>query len=182
METLEEKVKRVLAESIEVVPYDAAWPAMYESQKAHLLACLPSGLIKRIEHFGSTAVVGLAAKPVVDMLVEVGDVELARRVVPEVLEPQGYDCFWRPTIGNDTPPWYTWCIARDGSGHRTHHIHVGEVGFKQQELRFRDLLRADAELAARYGRLKMHLASQHAHDREAYTRAKTDFILEALNE
>lgn len=181
MESLEEKVKRVLADVIEVVPYDPAWPAMYEAERLHLLACMPEGLIVRIEHFGSTAVTNLAAKPVVDMVIEVSDVLRAKEVVPQILEPQGYDCFWRPTIGNDTPPWYTWCIKRDAAGRRTHHLHFGEVGFKAAELRFRDILRSRPDVAAAYASLKLTLAAKHAQDREAYTVAKTDFIRNALS-
>jgi len=52
------------------VPYDPAWPELFRQEKEHLLSCLPNDLIRGIEHFGSTAVPGLAAKPIVDMLVE----------------------------------------------------------------------------------------------------------------
>ena len=182
METLEEKIRRVTAEQVQVVAYDPQWPRRFEEEREHLLECLPAGLIVRIEHFGSTAVPGLAAKPIVDMVVEVPDVEQAKVVVPEVLEPQGYDCFWRPTMGDDTPPWYTWCIRRDAAGRRTHHLHFGAVGFKADELRFRDLLRADPKTAAAYSQLKLHLAAEHEHDRVTYTHAKTEFIRKALQQ
>ena len=181
METLEEKVRRVTAERVEVVSYDPAWPRLFEEEKIHLLNCMPEGLIMRIEHFGSTAVVGLAAKPIVDMIVEVNDVDESRIVVPKVLEPLGYDCFWRPTSGDDTPPWYTWCIKRDTAGRRTHHLHFGAIGFKAEELRFRDILRAQPEVAAAYAHLKLHLAEKHTNDRNAYTDAKGDFIQKVVN-
>jgi GrpB-like predicted nucleotidyltransferase (UPF0157 family) len=71
METQEEKIKRVLKDEVAVTPYDPRWPRWFEEEKKHLLACLPGDLIKRVEHFGSTAVPGLAAKPIVDILVEV---------------------------------------------------------------------------------------------------------------
>jgi GrpB-like predicted nucleotidyltransferase (UPF0157 family) len=180
METLEEKVKRVTAELVEVVQYDPAWPGLYEAERLHLLGCMPEGLIVRIEHFGSTAVPLLAAKPVVDMVIEVVDIENARTVVPAILEPQGYDCFWRPTMGDDTPPWYTWCIKRDAAGQRTHHLHFGQAGFKADELRFRDILRSRPDIAAAYAQLKLGLAARHPRDRETYTEAKTDFIRKAL--
>lgn len=176
METMEEKIKRVTAEKIQVVPYDPSWPMLYESERDHLLDCMPDGMIVRIEHFGSTAVVGLAAKPIIDIAVEVADVDKAKAIVPEILEPQGYDCFWRPTMGDDVPPWYTWCIKRDAKDQRTHHLHFGAVGFKENELRFRDMLRADPRMAADYAKLKMKLAAEYVDNREAYTAAKTDFI------
>ena len=69
METLEEKVARVVKEEVAVVPYDPRWPDLFERERLHLLSCLPSNLIERIEHFGSTAVPGLSAKPIVDILV-----------------------------------------------------------------------------------------------------------------
>jgi GrpB-like predicted nucleotidyltransferase (UPF0157 family) len=96
METLEEKVVRVLKEDVAVVPYDPRWPKLFKEEKAHLLSCLPKTRVKRIEHFGSTAVPGLAAKPIVDMLVEVTSLDETRQKVPPILEPKGYDFFWRP--------------------------------------------------------------------------------------
>jgi len=180
VETLEDKIRRVTAEEVQVVAYDPMWPLRFEQERQHLLECLPNGMIVRIEHFGSTTVVGLAAKPIVDMVVEVRDAFEAKAVVPRILEPQGYDCFWRPTLGDDTPPWYTWCIKRDALGRRTHHLHVGEVGFKTDELRFRDILRTCPEVAAAYQELKLRLAGDHQADRVAYTKAKGDFIQSIL--
>ena len=180
MESLHEKVQRVLRDPIVVTPWNEAWAAMYLHEREHLMQCMPEGLIVNIEHFGSTAVPHLAAKPIVDMVIEVSDVEWAKRVVPEILEPKGYDCFYRPTSGNDTPPWYTWCIKRDEHGMRTHHLHFGEVGFKNAELRFRDILRSNPDIAKEYGQLKMALAQPLENDREAYTSAKTDFISKVL--
>src|SRR5512142_555542 len=99
VETLEERIQRVVRENIAIVAYDPRWPELFRKEKEHLLACLPSGLIRRMEHFGSTAVPGLAAKPIVDMLVEVADLNRTRIEIAPVLEAQGYDYFWRPTHG-----------------------------------------------------------------------------------
>ena len=108
METLEEKVARVIKEEVAVVPYDPRWLAMFEEERRHLLSCLPRDLVRRIEHFGSTSVPGLAAKPIVDILVEVTRLdETKQRIVP-VLETQGYEYFWRPSWGDGTPPFYAW--------------------------------------------------------------------------
>ena len=95
MESLEEKVRRVTAEVIDILDYDPAWPACFEQENQHLLACFPEGSIIRIEHIGSTAVPGLAAKPIIDIL-----------------------------RGDDGPPCYPWFIKRDAAGVRTHHIHL----------------------------------------------------------
>jgi GrpB-like predicted nucleotidyltransferase (UPF0157 family) len=178
METLEEKVARVVKEDVAVVPYDPRWPELFQEEKAHLLSCLPKTLVKRIEHFGSTAVPGLAAKPIVDMLVEVTSLDETRQKVPLILEPQGYDYFWRPTWGDDTPPFYAWFIKRDTGGNRTHHIHMVEAHFEHWDrLLFRDYLIGHPHVAQEYSRLKRRMFNTHAHDRVAYTKAKTDFVV-----
>ena len=71
MESLEERIRRVVQENVALVSYDPKWPRLFQEEKEHLLACLPRELIGQIEHFGSTAVPGLAAKPIIDILVEV---------------------------------------------------------------------------------------------------------------
>lgn len=112
METLQDKIQRVIQEEVAVVPYDPLWPKRFTEEKDHLLSCLPRQLIRRIEHFGSTAVPGLPSKPIVDILVEVADLDETKRQIAPVLEAQGYDCFWRPSWGDDTPPFYAWSILR----------------------------------------------------------------------
>lgn len=182
METLEQKIQRVLKDKIELVPYDPQWPARFEEEKAHLLSCLPKDIITRIEHYGSTSIPGLIAKPVVDMLVEVPDLHQVKEVVPPILEPQGYDYFWRPTRGDDGPPFYAWFIKRDGAGARTHHIHMVEPHFEHWDgLIFRDSLRSHPEMASEYAALKTRLAEQHSCDRVAYTLAKTEFVRKVLD-
>lgn len=182
METLSRKIARVTAEHVNVVDYEPRWPVRFAQERDHLLACMPGGLIIRIEHFGSTAVPGLAAKPIVDVVIEVRSTDETRLVAPAILEPRGYDCFWRPTAGDDIPPWFTWCIRRDRAGRRTHHLHFGEPGFKARELRFRDMLRASPAVARAYGDLKRQLAVTHEGDRVRYTEAKTQFIADVLGE
>ncbi len=103
METLEEKVARVVREEIAVAPYDPRWPELFVRERLHLLSCLPSDLIERIEHFGSTAVPGLSAKPIVDILVGVTSLDETRRNIAPILEAQGYDYFWRLSWGDDAP-------------------------------------------------------------------------------
>jgi GrpB-like predicted nucleotidyltransferase (UPF0157 family) len=182
MESLADKVARVLRDEVSIVPYDPCWPAAFEAERDHLLACLPPGLITRIEHFGSTAVPGLVAKPVIDLLIETPDLNEIRQRVAPLLAAQGYDYFWRPTHGDDGPPWYAWLIKRDATGQRTHHLHIVEPGFPQWEgLRFRDLLRCQPALAQAYGELKLRLADAFCQDRVAYTAGKRAFIENALN-
>jgi GrpB-like predicted nucleotidyltransferase (UPF0157 family) len=180
METLEQRIQRIVREDVAIAPYDPQWLKLFRQEKEHLLSCLPCDLIRRVEHFGSTAVPGLAAKPIVDILVEVADLETTRSQIAPVLEAQGYDYFWRPTHGDDGPPFYAWFIKRDPkSGTRTHHIHMVEAGFVEHwdRLLFRDYLIEHPQAAREYESLKLHLASAYANDRVAYTKGKTEFVV-----
>ncbi|MFA5138822.1 MAG: GrpB family protein [Elusimicrobiota bacterium] len=179
MGSIEERVRRLVREEIAVVPYDPRWPELFEREKEHLLSCLPKGLVRRIEHFGSTAVPGLSAKPVIDMLIEVSSLEQTQRRVVPILEAQGYDYLWRPTLGDDGPPFYAWFIKRDpATRRRTHHLHMVEGTFTEHwdRLLFRDYLIAHPETAREYGALKLRLATGSPKDRVAYTMGKTDFV------
>lgn len=69
----------------------------------------------------------MSAKPIVDMLVEVASLEEAKARIVPVLEAQGYDYFWRPTLGDDIPPFYAWFIKRESNG-KYIYSHVG-IGF-----------------------------------------------------
>jgi GrpB-like predicted nucleotidyltransferase (UPF0157 family) len=180
-ETLQEKIARVTREEVKIVPYDPRWPELFLQEKEHLLRCLPNELIGSVEHYGSTAVPGLPAKPIVDMLVELTDMESARRRIPPILEAQGYDYFWRPTFGDDVPPFYPWFIKRDPlTGIRTHHVHMVTTGPEfaphWEALLFRDYLIAHPDVAREYAELKMRLAAEYPNDREAYTAAKGGFV------
>src|SRR5262249_31371737 len=170
METLEQRIQRVVREEVDIVPYDPQWPAIFRSEKDHLVSCLPHDLIRRVEHFGSTAVPGLAAKPLVDVLVEVTDLRATRVRIAPVLEAQSYDYFWRPTHGDDGPPFYAWFIKRNPqSGVRTHHIHMVERQFEHWDrLLFRDYLIDHPNRAREYEMLKRRLASESPRDRVAY--------------
>jgi len=179
VETPEEKILRVMKEEVAIVPYDPRWPELFEEERRHLLSCLPGNLIRRIEHFGSTAVVGLAAKPIVDMLVEVTSLSETRVRISPILEAQGYDYFWRATEGENGPPFYAWFIKRDPqTGARTHHIHMVEGTFTGHldRLLFRDYLIDHPDVARAYEELKTDLAKATPGDRIAYTIGKREFI------
>ncbi|MDO9171203.1 MAG: GrpB family protein [bacterium] len=179
MDSFKERVARAAGEDIAIAPYDPRWPELFRLEKEHLQSCLPPDLVRRVEHFGSTAVPGLSAKPVVDMLIETTDLRATRLLVAPLLESQGYDYFWRPTIGDDGPPFYAWFIRRDPqSGARTHHLHMVEASFREHwdRLLFRDHLIAHPDVARDYERLKIALAAAFPRDRAAYTRGKSEFI------
>ena len=155
METREENIAPVVNEEVGVVAYDPRWPAMFERERRHLQSCLHAELVKRIEHFGSTAVPGLPAKPIVDILVEVRSLDETKQRIAPILEEQGYDYLWRPSFGDDTPPFYAWFIKRDRQGKRSHHIHMIEDHFDHWDrLLFRDYLIEFPRIAQDYLFLK----------------------------
>lgn len=176
-ETLEEKVARVVKEPIRFTPYNACWPDMFQKEREFLLSHAPDHLINRVEHFGSTAIPNMPAKPVIDILVEVPDLEETKTGIVPILENEGYEYFWRPTWGDDTPPFYAWFIKRNGTGHRTHHIHMVEPDFPHwNRLFFRDYLIDHPDVAQEYATLKRELYRRHQNDRIAYTEGKTEFV------
>jgi len=185
LETLEQRIRRVIQEDVAVVPYDPQWPEMFHREKEHLLSCLSTDLIRRVEHFGSTAVPGLAAKPVVDILIEVTDLRSTQACIVPVLVQPDYEYFWRPTHGDDGPPFYAWFIKRDvATGVRTHHIHMVERHFFEHwdRLLFRDYLIEHPNVAKEYEALKFRLSSIHSKDRAAYTRGKTEFVVKVTEQ
>ena len=172
---LQEKIDRVTKEEVSIVPYDPAWINKFEEESDFLKKRFPR-IIKRVEHFGSTSVPGLSAKPIVDMLIEVSSYKDVKREIVPVLESLGYDYFWRPSI--DKPPYYTWFIKRDSKGIRTHHLHMVIAGSELWDrLYFRDYLKAHPETAKEYEDLKVRLSKENPNDRSAYTKAKTDFVV-----
>jgi GrpB-like predicted nucleotidyltransferase (UPF0157 family) len=178
MESLEERVKRVIQEKVDVVPYNPDWPRMFLLEKNHLLSCLPDTILKRIEHFGSTAIPRLSAKPIIDILVEVTSLEDTKKIIVPILTAQGYEYFWRPSWGDDVPPFYAWFIKRDSQGQRTHHIHMVEHDFEHWDrLLFRDYLIEYPDIAKEYEQIKVRLAENFQDNRVTYTQAKTEFIV-----
>ena len=176
--SLEQRIEEAIREQIAIVPYNPAWPKLFESEANHLRQTLPRSLVNRIEHFGSTAVPGLAAKPVVDMLIEVSSLEETQKQIVPLLEAKGYDYFWRL----DSEPPYAWFIKRNAQGARTHHLHMVEADSKLWErLYFRDYLRQFSDEAQRYAELKISLAEKYPNDRVAYTKGKAEYIV-ALTE
>jgi GrpB-like predicted nucleotidyltransferase (UPF0157 family) len=165
-------------DKIEIVDYDPRWPALFEREAIRLRGVLDPTLILGLEHFGSTAVPGLAAKPVIDILIAVRSLAEARIGFMGPLEGLGY-LFWSENPKADRlffvkglPPY---------GDRRTHHVHVTEPdGDIWKRLPFRDYLRSHPEAARRYEGLKRELAERFHEDREAYTSAKADFIDEIL--
>jgi len=158
-----------------VVPYDPRWPALFEETAAELRATLGSAILA-VDHVGSTAVPGLSAKPILDVLVSVADFEAARQLAAP-LTRLGYE--FRP---NEEIPDRHYFRRPIGGEVQTHHLSLAEPGSRHHKvtLAFRDALRRDPELSAAYARLKAALAQRFPFDRPAYIEGKTKFVMETL--
>lgn len=163
-----------MGDVIAVVEYDPRWPAFYEEEKARIVGAIGS-VIVAVEHVGSTAVPGLGAKPIIDIMVGIRDFALGERCV-QPLASLGYE--HRP---DDNIPGRLF-FRRFDKEVRTHHLHVTEMGsdFWERHLLFRDFLRAHPEEARAYYELKKALAAEFVTNREGCTEAKTPFIEAAV--
>lgn len=167
---------RAINEQIELVPYNAAWPSQFEIESARLMELFPMQ-IANVQHFGSTAIPGMPAKPIIDILVGVQSMKVAEQLVEPLLE-NGYGT---SAEFNATLVGRLW-FMRWQEGRRTHHLHVVELGGMEwsRKLLFRDILRTDPVTADRYAQLKLSLAGLYKDNRENYTSAKTAFISAVL--
>ncbi|WP_007023472.1 GrpB family protein [Saccharomonospora iraqiensis] len=159
---------------------DPGWRESARAESVRLAVVLGPWLVDGVEHIGSTAVPDLPAKPVVDLMASVGDPDVVAREAAAELAADGW-CAVPPE--RDGRPWRRFFVKPDASGvHRVAHLHLLPAGHPRwyAQLAFRDTLRRDPGLTARYAALKRCLATRHAGDREAYTRAKSDFVAEVL--
>ncbi len=161
---------------IEVVSYDPHWPALFVEAGREISAAIGK-YITNIEHIGSTAVPGLAAKPVIDILVCVRSLQDAPKFLPP-LAPLGYT--YIPQHEDIFPE--RRYLHRIVDGKHTHHLHIVEPGseFYRVQILFRDYLRSHPRAATEYAALKYNLAEKYREDREAYTDGKSAFIQNIL--
>jgi GrpB-like predicted nucleotidyltransferase (UPF0157 family) len=157
---------------VNIVEYDPSWQQGFAEQRDRLSAILRGWLAEPVEHVGSTAVPGLASKPVVDILAPVASLAEARLAV-SVLEHDGW-LHW-PTDPNRS--WRLWFL-RPQPDARTHHLYLIQYDDPHvRELReFREVLRAKDRIRDEYEALKRNLANVFRDDRAAYTEAKARFI------
>jgi GrpB-like predicted nucleotidyltransferase (UPF0157 family) len=167
-------------ESVHLSAYDPQWPELAARYAAELQPVLGPGLLGPVEHVGSTSVPGLTAKPVIDLMARAADpdavvaqaqAELSRRswsYVPPEFDQRPFRRFFVK-------------VSPDGE-HRLAHLHLMFAGAERwdEQLRFRDALRADPGLRDEYAAVKSRLARAHASDRERYTDEKGAFVVRAL--
>lgn len=159
-----------------IVGYDPQWPTIYEEEKRRILDVVGNKVLC-IEHIGSTAVTGLGAKPIIDIMAGVNDLADADELLP-LLREIGYEDV-TPEPGN--PEWY-YCLGKVYRGEKARlqnfHLHLMKFGSEtwERHMLFRDFLRIHPEVAQKYDSLKRKMAAKHGFDREGYTKAKTEFI------
>lgn len=161
-------------EQIYLMPYDPAWPRLFDDERLQLEPILRPWLEGPIEHIGSTAVPGLAAKPIVDIMAPVRDLASSFNAA-SALQRLGYMYF---PYKADLMHWF----CKPSPERRTHHLHLVPLQSElwSDRLLFRDYLRSHPAAAEEYAALKAALAARHRLDREAYTNAKGDFVNDIL--
>lgn len=161
-------------DEIEIAEADPLWPDRFHQERAALLETLADLDVEMVEHFGSTAIPGLAAKPIIDILVIVPSLASAKAAFVPRLAKIGY-AYWADNPKMDRL-FFVKGLPPDAE-RRTHHVHVAERSSEMMDrLLFRDYLIANPDEARRYGKLKRELAARYAADREAYTRGKDDYV------
>ncbi|MEM2905857.1 MAG: GrpB family protein [Candidatus Bathyarchaeia archaeon] len=154
-----------------IVDYDPRWPSLYEEEKRRILSVIGHKVLA-LEHIGSTAVPGLGAKPIIDIMACVSGPSDADECIP-LLAGIGY---LDVTREEGDPDWY--CCLGKASHSVGYHLHlVRYMGdFARKHLLFRDFLRSHPDTAREYYELKKRMAARYGSDRRAYTESKTSFI------
>jgi GrpB-like predicted nucleotidyltransferase (UPF0157 family) len=156
--------------TVQIAPYNPAWSALFEAERKRLQAAL-GDRIGAIEHIGSTSVPGLAAKPLIDMIVEVDDLGMYKELIAP-LQELGYE-FMPERVFTDRV-----FFPKGPRSNRTYHLSLVVKGSDSwtRPLHVRDYLRKNAEAREAYQKLKEGLALKYPNDRASYTKAKQDFI------
>jgi GrpB-like predicted nucleotidyltransferase (UPF0157 family) len=162
-----------ITSEVTIAPYDPVWPQRYDSEREKITAAL-GDLIVEVHHIGSTAVPGLPAKPVIDIMLVVRKLDDAIDCIGP-LSDLGYTFI-------DYPQNTDRRFFRKGQP-RTHHVHIVAEGNAEliDHLAFRDALRSDSQLCDQYAALKIDLAERHRNDRAQYSDSKTEFVQRVLS-
>jgi GrpB-like predicted nucleotidyltransferase (UPF0157 family) len=158
---------------ITVVAYDPLWPQAFVLASSEVASAMGGNLLN-IHHIGSTAIPGIHAKPIIDMLAVANDLAAVDQLAAR-MESLGYEAMGEFGIAGRR------YFRRDNAaGERTHQVHTFQHGSLhiQRHLAFRNFLRAHAELALQYAQLKQRLAEAHPTDMNAYMDGKDGFIKE----
>jgi GrpB-like predicted nucleotidyltransferase (UPF0157 family) len=166
-------------EEVAIVAPADEWISRGRAETDDIARILGALLTEGPEHVGSTAVRGLAAKPIIDLMAGVASLDDAESATP-LLASHGWHLV-PPEL--DGRPWRRFFVKVEG-GHRSAHLHLMRTGIARwtEQIAFRDALIADAVLRAEYAALKYTLSETFRQDREAYTNAKAAFIQRVLDD
>lgn len=155
--------------------HDPDWKAWYAQEEKNLTEIIEKRSIKRINHIGSTAVTGLIAKPTIDILLEICCDCNTNKLIRAL---QKNDYIYTPQPENPPPHMmFLKGYTNQGFAKKVFHLHI-RYSDDWDELYFRDYLQANKDAADEYGQLKISLKNKFKHDRDGYTKAKTQFINE----
>ena len=163
----------MIAKKIYLAPYSEQWPVEFEKEKGILLQTI-GDWVQDIQHVGSTAIPGLSAKPVIDIMIGVRSLEEADQYCVPRLKALGYDYIHKYEVELPNRRYFQ---KTSKQGARTHQIHLVEINSEwwERHLLFRDYLRSHPEIAKEYEQLKKSLAEKYS-DTNEYANAKTSFI------
>jgi GrpB-like predicted nucleotidyltransferase (UPF0157 family) len=169
-------------ESVHLSPYDPQWPDQASGYADELRAVLSQGLLGPIEHVGSTSIPGLVAKPVIDLMAQAANPDLVVAQTQAALSEMGWQYVPPELDGRPFRRLFA-KVSPDGQ-HRLAHLHLMFAGADRwdQQIRFRDALRADPGLRDEYAAVKSRLISSFADDRERYTDEKAIFVKKVLRD
>jgi len=161
--------------TVELVDHRQEWHRLADEERSRLEDAFDHS-VDEIEHVGSTAIEGLPAKPVLDLLA-ITDELAQKSEYTTRLEPMGYEL-----RENDPVPDRLF-FAKGPTDERTHYLSIAERGSDchREQIAFRDHLRGNPDAAAEYARLKRELANEHPDDREPYTEQKSAFVERILD-
>ena len=159
-------LREALREPVHLQVHDPRWLDLFEHERRRIESRLP-GRFSVIRHIGSTAVAGLMAKPIIDMIAGLADYRQLGYAYDPNASAQSADRRW---------------LLRHRDGQRTHHLHVVEYGSPAwtHRIEFCERLKRDTSLRARYQALKISVLAQVGGDRESYSAAKEPFIRSAM--
>ena len=153
-----------------LVQHDDQWNEYYKEIESTMTDLLSGYPIKRISHIGSTAIQGIWAKNIVDVMVELSE-KADMEEIAHILEQNGFIKISDEKRRISLNKGYT----KKGFADKVYHIHLRYTG-DNDELYFRDYLNEHPQIAKEYEALKLELWKKYEHNRDAYTEAKTDFI------
>jgi GrpB-like predicted nucleotidyltransferase (UPF0157 family) len=168
-------VKRKIRHIV-VVPYNPRWPELFRQEAAKIATIFGEELVT-IQHIGSTSIPGMSAKPIIDIMPVVRDIQQVEMFNAAMIQ-LGYE-----SKGEFGIPGRRY-FSKGGDANRSHHVHTYQLNHPEvaRHLDFRDYLSAHPEEAQQYASLKIALAQQFPHDISGYMAGKDAFIKETIQQ